>query len=190
MTAYLDREALKAQIRSAFAMVEYPGDWCLRRCNEGEEPLLLEQEFRGKSDWQSLDPKFLDQAPGGNASALSFFSDEAFRFYLPAYLIADIDGRLEHVDPTFQLCHGLDDAMRDQHVNPRRYGDRTWFEEACYKLAIFTRPQVSAIVRYLQFRHNDEESASVRTQIEQALINYWLVRMGKEKEEKKEERQE
>ena len=70
----------------AFAAVEYPGDWCLRDSNEGDEPHLLEKEFAGKCDWRTLDPAFLDRAPGGYASALSFFSDEAFRFYLPAYI--------------------------------------------------------------------------------------------------------
>ena len=62
---------------------------------KAEEPYLLEEEFKGKTDWQLLDSEFIDQAPDGLASALSFFSDEAFRFYLPAYLIADIDGKLK-----------------------------------------------------------------------------------------------
>ena len=76
----MDIETLKTLIRKAFAEVEYPGDWCLRGSNEGNEPYLLEQDFAGKCDWRTLDPAFLDRAPGGYASALSFFSDEAFRF--------------------------------------------------------------------------------------------------------------
>jgi hypothetical protein len=39
-------EQVKAQIRAAFAQVEYPGDWCLKNSGEGTEPLLLEQEFK------------------------------------------------------------------------------------------------------------------------------------------------
>src|SRR5438034_1764090 len=107
-----DKEQIKAHIYQAFARIEYPGDWCLRGSNEGDEPSLLEDEFRGKRDWQSLDPAFLDQAPDGFASALCFFSDEAFRFYLPAYLIADLDGLFQRVDPVYHLCHGLDDTSR------------------------------------------------------------------------------
>jgi hypothetical protein len=124
----VDAETVKVMIRAAFAGVEYPGDWCLRGSNEGNEPYLLEQEFKGKSDWMPLDPAFLDRAPDGYASALSFFSDEAFRFYLPAYLLADIDGRLESANPVFHLTHGLTDSGRAEKVNPRRYGERTWFE--------------------------------------------------------------
>jgi len=55
-------EAVIAQIVAAFATVEYPGDWCLRGSRDGDEPYLLEQEFKGKNDWRLLDPAFIDQA--------------------------------------------------------------------------------------------------------------------------------
>ncbi len=115
-----DREKVKDQIRTAFARVDYPGDWCLRGSNEGDEPYLVERDFKGKTDWRILDPSFIDQSPDGLASALSFFSDEAFRYFLPAYLVADIDGRLERSDPLFHLTHGLDNSSRSEHINLRR----------------------------------------------------------------------
>ncbi len=175
----LNMDAVKEQIRNAFTAVEYPGDWCLRGSNEGDEPYLLEQEFRGKADWQCLDPGFLDQAPAGYASALSFFSDEAFRFYLPAYMIADIDGRLERTAPVFHICHGLDDSSRYQPVNARRFGERTWFDEARHKFAMFTRTQAAAIVAYLRLcLQLDRLSDDTGRNVEQALSNYWLDRTG------------
>ena len=170
-------EAVKAAIRGAFAEVEYPGDWCLRGGNEGEEPYLLEADFKGKSDWTTLDPAFIDRAPDGYGTALSFFSDEAFRFYLPAYLIADIDGRLAQHDPSFQLTHGLDDASRNARVNPRRYGERTWFEQSRHKFAMFTHAQAAAIVAYLKLRRDRDEAS--RAAIEQALRNYWIERVSR-----------
>jgi hypothetical protein len=75
----MEREELKDLIREAFANVERPGNWALRGSNEGDEPLLVEQEFSDKTDWRTLDPAFLELAPRGYSSALSFFSDEAFR---------------------------------------------------------------------------------------------------------------
>jgi hypothetical protein len=117
----MKKQELKALIAKAFAANKYPGDWCLKGSTEGCEPYQVEQEFKGKKDWQALDSKFLDQAPGGLASALSFFSDEAFRFYLAAYLIADIDNRLENVDVLFHLTHGLDNKSRSKKINPLRY---------------------------------------------------------------------
>jgi hypothetical protein len=173
----VDAEAVKAKIRAAFAGVEFPGDWCLRGSNEGDEPYLLEQEFKGKSDWSALDVAFLDQAPDGYGSALSFFSDEAFRFYLPAYLIADIDGRLESANPAFQLTHGLTEKDRAERVNPRRYGARTWFESASHKLAVFDKAQAAAIIAYLEFKREADEFA--RENIDQALAHFWRGRAAR-----------
>jgi hypothetical protein len=170
----MESEALKALIRQVFSGVEYPGDWCLRGSEEGEEPYLLEKEFAGKNDWRSLDPSFLDQAPEGYASALSFFSDEAFRFYLPAYLLADIDGHLADANPVFYLTHGLADCAKTEKVNPRRYGERTWFEAARYKFAVFDRAQAAAIVAYFELKREADEFE--RVAIDQALENYWRER--------------
>ncbi|MBD2121812.1 DUF6714 family protein [Trichocoleus sp. FACHB-262] len=167
-------EAVKLQIRSAFASVQFPGDWCLRGSNEGDEPFLLEQEFKGKTDWQALDPAFIDRAPDGFGSALSFFSDEAFRFYLPAYLITDIDGKLDMHDPVFHLTHGLTDETRGQRVNPRRYGERTWFDEQGHRFAVFDREQARAIVSYLELKRETDEFQ--RDEIDQAIANYWSGR--------------
>lgn len=169
-----DKEAIAAQIAMAFASVEHPGDWCLRGSNEGEEPYLLEQEFKGKTDWRAIAPSFLDQAPAGFGSALHFFSDEAFHFYLPAYLIADMRGQLEQSDPVFCLTHGLDEASNHECVNPRRYGERTWFEDARHKFAIFNREECAAIVAYLTLKKEADAFAS--PQIEEALKNYWYER--------------
>ncbi len=173
------KRKVKAQIRTAFASAEYPGDWCLRDSNEGEEPFLVERAFKGKADWQTLDPAFIDQAPDGFASALSFFSDEAFHFYLPAYMIADLDRRLKRTDPVFHLTHGLDDSSRNERVNPRRYGERTWFDSVRCKFAMFTRAQVEAIVAYLKLRGGSD--GLLRQRIDEALKNYWnerLVELG------------
>jgi len=61
----MDKEQVINTIKEAFSHVKYPGDWCLRGSNEGDEPDLLEKEFKGKNDWSLLDAKFLEQAPGG-----------------------------------------------------------------------------------------------------------------------------
>ena len=171
-----DKETVKEQIRAAFAHSEYPGDWCLRGSNEGDEPFWVERDFKGKTDWRVVEPEFIDQAPDGLASALSFFSDEAFHFFLPAYMIADIDDRLERSNPVFHLTHGLDDTSRNERINPRRYGERTWFHRISCKYAMFTKLEAAAIVGYLRLKA--ESDSFHREPIEQALRNYWIPRMG------------
>jgi hypothetical protein len=173
----VDLERIKAHIRAAFAQVPFPGDWCLVNSREGSEPALLEQEFKGRDDWRVLDAGFIDRAPDGFGTALSFFSDEAFHFYLPAYLIADLDGQLRQSDPVFVLTHGLDDESRGEKINPRRYGERTWFEHARHKFAMFNTREVAAIVGYLRCRlASGELTEFEKGRIRQALANYWESR--------------
>ena len=169
----IDPQAVKSQIREAFAKTQYPGDWCLRGSNEGDEPYLVEAAFKGKDDWRTIDASYLDEAHG-YGSALSFFSDEAFHFYLPAYLIAHIDGQLEKNDPAFKLTHGLCGRDRLKPVNRRRYGERTWLDEARYKFSMFNRQEAAAIVAYL--RLIQERDKFYRDEIEESLQNYWLER--------------
>jgi hypothetical protein len=165
---------LKKVIRIAFLSVKYPGNWCLRGSNEGEEPYLLEDAFKDRNDWELLDAAFIDQAPDGFGSSLSFFSDEAFRFYLPAYMIADIDGKLDRQSPVFHLTHGLTNSQQFKRVNPLRYGERTWFDSAVHKYAIFNNAQSLAIIQYLSFCLKKDRDECVG--IQQALSNYWLKR--------------
>ena len=166
-----DSEKVAEQILSAFGSVQYPGDLCLRRSSEGDEPFLVEDEFKGKTDWRVLEPEFLDQAPDGFSSALSFFSEEAFHFYLPAYLLADIRGELRRTTPVFYLTHGFDDSSRSQMVNSRRYGQTTWFDETSKRFAAFSPQQARAIVAYLLFKRQSDPWECER--IDQSLKNYW-----------------
>ena len=94
-----NKEALIAQIEDAFAEVTYPGDANLKGSTMGDEPFIVEKAFSGKTNWRNIDPTFLNLAPDNLASALSFFSNEAFHFYIPAYLIADVRGQLHHSNP-------------------------------------------------------------------------------------------
>lgn len=172
-----DLAAVKAQINAAFSQGAYPGDWCLTDSREGTEPRLLEEEFKGKADWRTLDPSFLDRAPNGFGTALSFFSDEAFRFYLPAYLLADLDGKLAQTDVVFALTHGLDDKSREEKVNPQRYGERTWFEHARHKFAMFNVQEVKAIVAYMRYKLSlDAVTDFEKGHLDEALKNYWAAR--------------
>jgi hypothetical protein len=174
-----DLAAVKARIRDAFSTVEFPGNWCLINSREGTEPFLLEKEFQGKDDWRILDPAFIDRAPDGFGSALSFFSDEAFHFYLPAYLLADLDGRLRQADPVFHLTHGLDRGSRDEKINPRRYGERTWFEHARYKFAMFNGAERAAIAAYLRYKRGSDLLTNLeKARIDDALVSYWAKDAG------------
>jgi hypothetical protein len=168
---------IKTQIRAAFAKVEAPPHWCLSGGKEGEEPLAVDRDFKDKVPWESLDVAFLDQAPEGWGTALSFFSDEAFHYYLPAYLLADLDESLQQADPIFHLTHGLEKTSADKPINPRRYGQRSWRDHAHFKFAMFSREECAAIAAFLQYRREHGDLTPIQTSaIDEALASYWLKR--------------
>jgi hypothetical protein len=170
-----DKQLLIDQITTAFVKTEYPGDWCIVSSNEGSEPSETAAAFKGKRERYSIDPKLLDNAPKGLSSALSFFSDEAFRFFLPAYMIADIRKELHQVNVLFHLTHGLTDKTCNKAVNPIRYGRRTWLDTQSYKFAMFSKEEAAAIIAYLHFKTKKMNDFN-HDNIDQALKNYWNSR--------------
>ena len=162
------------QIEQAFASGEYPGDNDLTSSSYGEEPDALKRAFAKKDNWQTLDFTFLDQAPEGWSSALSFFSDRAFVFYLPAYLIADIRGDLVHVSPESSLCYGVTPWDESRKI-AKIWGGGTIGERMRQRFALFTPEQVAAIVAYLWWKLEALASEDLDS-ITLALENYWLER--------------
>ena len=165
-------DSLARKISSAFATVPYPGDDSLTDSSYGEEPAALVEAFRGKTDWQALDSDFLDKAPDGWGSALSFFSPDAYRFYVSAYLIADLRGELELSDPTSRLCAYVTPQSEGKKI-AKSWGGGTMGEYSRKAFAGFNCAQVEVIVAYLWWRL---ETAGYDPMIEQALEHYWLDR--------------
>ena len=100
-----DTQGLIALIHEAFRETEHPGDAFLQGSHERCEPAEVTAAFKGVMHWTQIDPSILD----ANYTALSFFSDGGFRHFLPAYLIADVYGRLQTADPVFHLTNGFFD---------------------------------------------------------------------------------
>ena len=168
----MDKDKLESVIVSAFSDVEVPPDWSLVRSYEGPEAAKIEQAFRGRTDWRAMGVHELDIEP-----ALPLFSDEAWRYYLQAFMIHDIHGRLAHEEVVFHLTLGLTDMDRSELSNPRRYGARTRWDSAVFRCAVFSVKQARAIVEYLRFKLGEEgERGYFAQSIQQALTNYWLAR--------------
>ncbi len=98
-----DKQQVIEHIRQAFHDTERPDDVFLQGSHEGCEPGESVAPFMGIADWSQLDPLVLD----AGYNALSFFSEGGFRYFLPAYLIADLEERLQTADPVFHLTNGF-----------------------------------------------------------------------------------
>lgn len=168
---------LKVLIKTVFESVPWPGSGKLCDCSGGPEPSWVEEEFAEMDDWRALSPQFLDHAPRGLGTALGFFSDAALRFYLPAYLCADLDGQLSLVQPDIRLCEGLDDANKEQTICRAKFGARTWYDYYHFRYSTFTRSEVCAIRDYLMIKREWMRSVGETTStVDEALRNYWMPR--------------
>jgi hypothetical protein len=182
-----DAQLVIEHIREAFRATEHPGDAFLQGSQEGCEPAEVTAPFKGIAHWTQVDPAILDP----NYTALSFFSEGGFRHFLPAFLIADLQGRLQTADPVFHLTNGFSDQVvtlpagsrvyektigKSAFVNPRRYGAMTWHDYVRNKLAIFTREEAGAIVAYLEWRRDADSLGINKQEIDAALDGFWRQR--------------
>ncbi len=130
-------EQLIELIREAFSATDHPGDGFLLGSREGEDSDEAVDSFRGFTDWSAVDAATLDE----HHDALSFLSEGGFRFFLPAFLIADLNDQLRTADPVFHLAGAFRDAVvkipvddiifekrigKSALLNPRRFGAMTF----------------------------------------------------------------
>ncbi|MEK6641148.1 MAG: DUF6714 family protein [Nitrospirota bacterium] len=182
-----DTQRVIEHIRQAFHDTEHPGDAFLQGSHEGCEPGESISPFIGVTDWSQLDPVVLD----GSYDALSFFSEGGFRYFLPAYVIADLKDQLHTADPVFHLTNGFIDKVvkvpagqriyektigKSAFVNPRRYGAMTWHDHARCRLSVFTREEAHAIVAYLEYKRDADSHGLNTEEIKAALDSFWRDR--------------
>jgi hypothetical protein len=176
-----------ALVRAGFAGSQYPGDRWLQGSDEGCEPAEEVGPFVGRARWEDVEPTLLD----GHYAALSFFSEAGYRFFLPAFLVADLRGQLQTADPLGHLTGGFHDGSTKIDVggqsfvqrfggssplNPLRYGAMTMGDYARFRHSVFAREEAAAIVAYLEYKRDHESIPELRAPIVSALDKYWRVR--------------
>ena len=115
------------------------------------------------------------------------------RYYIPAYIVADIRQALQTADPVFHLTHGFVDfsatmevggetfiraSGRTRLINPLRYGALTFLDYARHRLSVFCREEAAAILAYLEFAHEAPWHEYSREAIERAIADFWKARAG------------
>ncbi len=185
-----EKQDVIEKIHRAFDGNEFPGERFLQASYEGTEPYEEVGPFEEKKDWKAIDAAFLD----ARSAALSFFSQAALRYFLPAFLIADLDDELNTADPLSHLTSGFHDLSvrlptksrvfvvksgKSAFINPRRYGAATMYDYARYRLSVFTREEAGAIVAYLRFKRANDPDGFDHDRIDSALESFWLEREQK-----------
>lgn len=182
-----NKQRVSEHIRQAFRDTERPGDAFLQGSHEGCEPGESVAPFIAVTDWSQFESAILDE----NYNALSFLSEGGFRYFLPAYLIADLEDQLQTADPVFHLTNGFSDKIikipvgqrihektigKSAFVNPRRYGAMTWQDHARCRLSVFTREEAGAIVAYLEYKRDTDPHGLNAEEINGALDSFWRDR--------------
>lgn len=144
----MDADALKATIRSAWAGAEAPIPESVAPGEPWSEAGRITAFFGGRR-WEDVDLGALrDQYRGDGSACLYFMSAEAFRYYLPSYMVI----ALEDYDDADVVGQAAVNALTPT-TNPSLAGDEAVRYDG------FTRPQRRAIVAFLelmQHRHGDD----------------------------------
>lgn len=149
-------ELLRDRIREAFKDVPYPGDSGIVRHDHGD-CALLRKDFAG-SHWTSLQVSVLDR----HAENLPCLTPEGFKFYLPAYLLAALEG-----PPPW----GLDEAAIYRLVPPDTL-DRELVIRFLDQVRGFNSSQIAVIRDFLHYMHDSEDCCCEWT-AQKALELYW-----------------
>jgi hypothetical protein len=168
------------EIDTAFADTPYPGDDQLAGIRD-DEAAENAMELRGLT-WQTVHPELLAQC----YTALNFLSDAGFRYYLPAFLFADLHECESNADPVFHLTYRLAEYetpdVPAEELESIVGKERLAFLERVTpppgvrpvpevsRFQAFTPPERRAIIRYLEYRSvNSYDEVRIRT----ALERYW-----------------
>ena len=154
-----DKKSVIAELTTAFADLAQPGELVPATPWRDLEREDLQADFAGRH-WNSLDAAFLRR----HADSLPLLSAAAFRFYLPAYLLAAV--RIpEQVDLVpFAVVRGLTEPASD---SPQR----SWFHERVDPL---TAPQRRAIRHALEYLSAAQPELFVLDEQRNVLRASWL----------------
>ncbi len=158
-----EAELLEKLIETAFAGVQYPGDAALLHPSHSEAHREI-VGFQGQlwnRDWRHVPREVIEE----NYSSLLFFSAQAFRFYLPAYMSlalgVQLGGSASKVLP-FTLYS----------LNPES-DDRGFLEHFLSQVEGFSKQQEEAVRSFLEAIHDHQDDEILRREAGQALQRYW-----------------
>ncbi|MBE0535690.1 MAG: hypothetical protein IH624_08465 [Phycisphaerae bacterium] len=176
---------LDERIREAFKDVTYPGDDKIVTGTTMEDEEVA-KALTGKT-WRDIDAKFLN----ANCIQSIFFLDfQAYRFFLPAFLLATVQDYGKVPEIVHNLVSTLLDPVTEQRLrSPRLYEGKEAVDTYTFlcRMNPLTYRQVEVVVDVLKFlcdyhmrdfRHNEPHFA---------LQGYWLKRLELEKSNRRQE---
>lgn len=142
-------EELKSVIKEAFKDVAYPGDDNIAGCSRigCSDCDVLAAHFKG-TIWQEHNPETLI----GCDSAPTFLYREALHYYVPAFMLADLD------DPSGDYIPNLHDSIVWNHwLGDNSFEDNGYHQTETKKyINLLSVPQHKAIIEYFKYSYTFE----------------------------------
>jgi len=148
---------LISRIEAAFADAKHPGDGRLLhpQCFDNSDI----RDFYGGVRWRQVPAEVIER----NNASLCFFGPEAFRFYLPAFLLWTL--RNYRTSDSFTVdstIYSLDPGQDDLRAF------------ILSKLSALTAPQREAVVAFLEFMRDHSDGHADAEAAARALDSFWL----------------
>jgi len=148
------------KIKKAFVNTQYPGDEnIVHKTQYDNEVAECEKKFLGKK-WQEVDWNTIDNE--GWASGCAFLTNEAYRYYLPAYMIAII----EKYDDMINSVDAVVSSLRFPNTSEEQ-------KEFYVKMEGFTSEQKEVIIEFLDWLAENHNDDFLDDNARQANIRYW-----------------
>lgn len=160
-----DRERVRSEIATAFSTAPYPGDEgivskLIISGQEVDDPERegIEESFKGLH-WKAVSHEALMR----NRDSLSFFTPTGLRFFLPAYLMAALDG-------VGDIRGFVVDFLRCPEGSLQEGVLRAHFLK---QVSALSPSQKSAVKLFLEYLKDSTDDALFRGDIAAAFERYW-----------------
>ncbi len=133
-------EKLREQIRAAFNGLSKPDRTNIARGGDEAEKLIHELADK---HWDNLTVEYCESRP----DALGFLTPEAFRFYLPAFLLASLretNGKISG------------DCFTLYHLEPPSRSKTEAYDWFSRRFELFSRNQLDVLIEYLESMRSSE----------------------------------
>ena len=155
----MDAQQLRAVIMDAFSSTPHPGmqNTTEHSCGECDE---LRNTF-GPMEWEAIPQDIIDD----NFGQLSLFTPEAYRYFLPAYLLRCLD----NFDPDNMVCEFVIYSLTpDNNENGKQW--------AAERHDLLDQKQKDAMVAFLKHVLAAESFKDFHTEAADGLRRCWVAR--------------
>jgi Family of unknown function (DUF6714) len=167
------RQQVAHEIREAFATVPYPGDD--RICKPGSFGAELAKAFRGKC-WSDLD---MDTIASFHVD-LPVLTPEAFRYYLPAFMLALIFNYQQAGTLPMSLLHNLtppDAALLQSYIEKRTSSAKhEWVGSFLNRVSVLSSREKRAIQLFLETYDSWCSTQRGERRFLKRAIDFWKAR--------------